>query len=95
MLLMQAGDSLTDISGYCQQDCGCKMIRAGGCLIQLASNTKLNLSQPQTLQFDCNQGNHSVVKATNLHIGFYLYLSGCMMCNYYHGTKLFRQNCIH
>ena len=65
---MQPGDSLTDISGYCQQDCGCKMIRAGGCLILLASNTKINLSQPQTLQFDCNQGNHSVVKATNLYI---------------------------
>ena len=41
MLLMQAGDSLIDISGYYQQDCGCKMIRAAGCLIQLASNKTL------------------------------------------------------
>ena len=27
-LLMEAGDSFTDVSGFYQQDCGCKIIRA-------------------------------------------------------------------
>ena len=37
-----------------------------GCLMQLVSNTKVNLSQPLSLQLDCNHGNHSVVKTALL-----------------------------
>ena len=63
---MQPGDSLTDISGYCQQDCGCKMIRAGGCLILLASNTFHN---HRLFSLTVTRATmHSVVKATNLYI---------------------------
>ena len=32
-----------------------------GCLVQLVSNVKVNLSQPLPPQLVCNQDNHSVV----------------------------------
>ena len=41
--------------------------------MQLVSNTKVNLSQPPSLQLDCNQGNHSVVKTTLIIAGLYNY----------------------
>ena len=34
--------------------------------MQLASSTKISFSQPLSPQLDCNQGNHSVVKTTNI-----------------------------
>ena len=34
-------------------------------LVQLVSNTKVNLSQPLPPQLVCNQGNHSVIKTSN------------------------------
>ena len=34
--------------------------------MQLVFNIKANLKRPLSLQFVCNQGNHSVVKTTNL-----------------------------
>jgi len=53
MPLMATGDSLTDVlvARICTS-----------CLMQLVSNPKVNLSEPLSLQFVCNQGNHSVVK---------------------------------
>ena len=63
---MQVCDSFTDVlrvvSVLCLYDelASCLL----GCLMQLVFNTKANLSQPQSLQFVCNQGNHSVVKTT-------------------------------
>ena len=58
MLLMQAGE----VHGYYQED-SCKMIRAAslhGCHVQLVSN------KTKSVTHDGNQGNHSVVKTTNL-----------------------------
>ena len=46
--------------------------------MQLVFNIKANLYRPLSLQFVCNQGNHSVVKTTNLfkfvvHLHLYLF----------------------
>ena len=47
--------------------CGCKMNWALLCLSGCVfCNTKVNISQPLSLQLDCNQGDHSVVKTTEL-----------------------------
>ena len=45
----------------------------GSCrlLKQLASNAKINFSQPLSPQHVCNQGNHSVIKTTNHFLQYY------------------------
>ena len=74
MLLMQAGDSLTDASGHYRQDHGCKMIRTAaslhGCLVQLVSNNKGN---PLSLHLLCNQGNHLLWSKQPFFVVVFLY----------------------
>ena len=64
--LMQVPDSFTDVLRVVSVLCLYNELASCllGCLMQLVFNTKANLSQPQSLQFVCNQGNHSVVKTT-------------------------------
>ena len=68
MFLMQASDSLADVSGYYQEDHGCKIMKAAASLVALCNqsiNSAINVNlSSQSLQLDCNQGNHSVVKTT-------------------------------
>ena len=59
---MQAGDSL-HVSGYNQQDSGCVRWSEQLPLWLPCAITKI---KPHSFQHDCNQGNHSVVKTTNL-----------------------------